>query len=218
MSDIDRFERAIEKLLSDQSPREEALGLEPEELDMLRVAQLVRGTQQAPPRPEFVEELYDRLFSEPRRVSRRTAFFSGLGALAAGVLGGFGIDRAVNSSSSSQATGGRWKFPLVHDGKGTWIAVANQSELPAGAVKAFTARSVQGFLINDGTDIYAMSRICTHMGCLLNFEKQKQKLVCPCHGAEFNLQGQMERYPSPLRDLPPVKWRKRGDVIEVYGA
>jgi Rieske Fe-S protein len=41
-------------------------------------------------------------------------------------------------------------------------------------------------LFRSSTDkVYALSRICTHQGCEVNFEKAGNKLVCPCHGANY---------------------------------
>ena len=220
MTEEDRFERAIEKLMADQSPRQEAAKLGDEDREMLRMAQLMRGSQQAEPRPEFVEELHSRLFPAEHRVSRRAAFFSGIGTLAAGILGGIGIDHVINSENGSggeQAFTSTWKNDLVREGKGRWIPVAHKSEVPVGAVLPFAAGSVQGFLINDGVRIHALSRICTHMGCALTFEKNKQRFLCPCHGAEFTLKGKMAHYPVPLKNLPKIYVREQGDIVEAYG-
>jgi len=45
MSKAKRFDRALEKLLADRSPRREASNLDREEQHMLRVAQLLRGSR-----------------------------------------------------------------------------------------------------------------------------------------------------------------------------
>jgi Rieske Fe-S protein len=51
------------------------------------------------------------------------------------------------------------------------------------------------FKANDGTDailfktkdekVYALSRICTHEGCSVDFDLAQNKLICPCHGATY---------------------------------
>jgi Rieske Fe-S protein len=149
-----------------------------------------------------------------RRISRRTAFVSGISALAAGVLGGLGIDRFIRSDSSNPTT------PAYNGGK--WFAVAQTAEVPEGAVRPFTAGEIKGFLINSKGNYRALSRICTHMGCVLKFNSEGQAFVCPCHGARFGMQGQYvsgpPRYTYPLRPLPPIEVRQNGDTIEVRGA
>lgn len=215
MSDTERFDRAIEDLLSDRSPRADARGLDPDEQRMLRMAQLLRGSRTQEPDPGFVARLHEEVFPEPVKVSRRTAFFTGLGALAAGLVGGFGLDRATQGASSVA-----WE-PLV--GKnGRWMRVASVADVPEGAIHPFTAGAVQGFLIHKNGRLRAMSRICTHMGCALNANQQEGSLVCPCHGAEFDLNGRVNygpgKYNHQLPPLPPLNVRVSGDSIEVWGA
>lgn len=216
MSDIDRFDRAIEELLADRSPHADAERLDPEEQRMLRMAQMLRGSQSGEPDPEFVDRLHGELFPAPVKVSRRTAFLTGLGALAAGIVGGFGLERAAQPSASPAA----W-VPLV--GKnGKWTRVAALADVPEGAIHPFVAGGVQGFLIHKDGKLRAMSRICTHMGCALNANPAEKTLVCPCHGAEFDLNGRLrygpKQYNQKLPPLPPLKVRVTGEAVEVWGA
>jgi nitrite reductase/ring-hydroxylating ferredoxin subunit len=44
------------------------------------------------------------------------------------------------------------------------------------------------FLIKDATGIYAMTTICTHMGCAVGVPVGSQ-ITCPCHGSQYNLNG-----------------------------
>ena len=215
MNSPDRLDAAIEKLLAEESPRAELVGLNDEELRMLQMAQLLRGSREASPRPEFVSQLRDQLLPQPRRISRRTAFLSGFGALAAGLLAGVGLDRATNQPAPPEPS-----QPLVEANNGRWIPVAQVAEVPHGAIRPFTAGAVQGFLINRNGQYRALSRICTHMGCSLSFQRAKQSLVCPCHGAEFNLAGHStirpRGYDEPLPSLPTLSVRVNGSAVEVW--
>jgi nitrite reductase/ring-hydroxylating ferredoxin subunit len=218
MSDSpERLDRALEALLADQSPRPKAGALSPEELEMLRVAQLLRGSRHEGPSEEFVEQLHGKIFPGQRRVSRRTAFLSGLGALAAGIVGGVGIDRLAEGGRSSNQP-----YALVDPKRGQWMSVATTADVQEGAVHPFTAGSVRGFLVNRGGHIYAVSGICTHMGCGLNFNARERTFLCPCHGAEFDLDGKSlygpGGYKTPLPELPWPNVRINGKSIEVFGA
>ncbi|GAC1331591.1 MAG: Rieske (2Fe-2S) protein [Chloroflexota bacterium] len=218
MSDPERFNDAVEALLADRSPSEIARDLDPDDQQMLRMAQLIRGSQSSHVRAGFVDSLRDRIApAAPRRLSRRAAFFSGAGALAAGLLAGIGIDRSTRNTGTSTASGS------LRPSAGQWFHVADVADLPDGAVRSFTAGAVQGYLVNRAGNVRALSRICTHMGCALNFKRNEQSFSCPCHGAEFDIRGQYrygpgKRYAEGLPDLPAIDVRINGRAIEVFGA
>ncbi len=55
------------------------------------------------------------------------------------------------------------------------------------------------FILFDGPDgPWAVSRICTHLGCRLNFSEQENLLICPCHQSRFTVQG--KRISGPAKD------------------
>lgn len=218
----DDFDRALERVMADRSPLEEIEHLDDEERAMLRMAQTLRGSAGSTVRQGFVDDLHDRLFPPPIRISRRTAFLGGLGTLAAGLVAGLGLDRLTSRTPRTRLAAATpvagLPTELVGPG-GHWAVVAQLDELPRGAVRPFAAGSIRGFLINDGGNVRAMSRICTHMGCVLDFAKVEQTLICPCHGAQFTMQGsqvQTDYYPISLPPLPAVKVRTRGRHVEVW--
>lgn len=147
------------------------------------------------------------------RVSRRTAVLSTLGVLTAGVLAGFGLDRLDRGSSREQAS-------LVEPEHGQWVGVASVAEVPNGVIRPFSAGAVQGFLINRGGSYRALSRLCTHMGCTLGFDRRGSAFVCPCHGAEFALDGRQRFGASQFRltlpPLPEISVRVQGDSVQVW--
>ncbi len=213
MSDMERFHQALEQLLADRSPAPDLPALDEKEQRMMRVAQLLRGSTAPAPRSDFITHLRHRIVPGRQRVSRRGAFLSALGTLAAGIAAGFGVDHALHSSPTTL------RQPLV-DGKGHWMPIAHLADLPEGAIKAFTAGAVQGFLIHRGGQVRALSRVCTHMGCLLRFSADEPAFVCPCHGAEFNLHGDLRygpnTYGQPLPPLPSIEVRVKDQSIEVW--
>lgn len=221
MTDSEHFDQAIDQVSQDRSPKAEASSLTEDERRMLQMAQLLRGSSvETGPIEEFSTRLEERLRrSGSKGVSRRTAVVSGLGALAAGVAAGFGLDRGF--AGSTQPDGYPKPPPLVGS-SGRWTHVATLADLPEGAVKSFTAGAVAGFLIHRHGQIKAVSGVCTHMGCLLSYEGAKDGLVCPCHGAEFELGGRLRRYPGHdrtwLPPLPRLDVRLEGDSVQVWTA
>ena len=43
----------------------------------------------------------------------------------------------------------------------------------------------------------ALSLICTHMGCTVNYDQSSESFKCPCHGSEYNVDGQVTQGPAP---------------------
>lgn len=44
------------------------------------------------------------------------------------------------------------------------------------------------FLIRDAAGIYAMSAVCTHLGCTVG-PPASSRITCPCHGSVYDLNG-----------------------------
>ncbi len=66
----------------------------------------------------------------------------------------------------------------------------------------------------ESKSIRVYSASCTHLGCKINSEKEKQ-LICPCHGSKFNFDGDPVVGPAvkPLRQLKLHKDKKSGEMI-----
>jgi 3-phenylpropionate/trans-cinnamate dioxygenase ferredoxin reductase subunit len=55
------------------------------------------------------------------------------------------------------------------------------------------------FRDDDGA-LHAVSAVCTHMGCLVDFNAEERTWDCPCHGSRFGVDGQVIKGPAK-RDL-----------------
>jgi cytochrome b6-f complex iron-sulfur subunit len=60
----------------------------------------------------------------------------------------------------------------------------------------FVARVQEGF--------YALSAVCTHLGCLSTWKADTGEIVCPCHGSTFRRDGTVTSGPAP----EPLPWLK----------
>lgn len=45
--------------------------------------------------------------------------------------------------------------------------------------------------------MYALSTVCTHLGCIPNWMPADQKFKCPCHGSGFRMSGMNFEGPAP---------------------
>jgi len=54
------------------------------------------------------------------------------------------------------------------------------------------------------TEFRAFAGTCTHLDCIVEFQKDKQRIWCNCHNGDYNLQGQVVAGPPP-KPLEPFK-------------
>ena len=45
---------------------------------------------------------------------------------------------------------------------------------------------------------FAINAVCTHLGCVVPWNKASNKFMCPCHGSQYNADGMVIRGPAPL--------------------
>ena len=82
---------------------------------------------------------------------------------------------------------------------------------------AFRSGAIEGFLLRSGEEVKALSAVCTHMGCILNYSKFRDRFECPCHGAPFEKDGQpSDQYRAPLPRLPSLQVRVEKGQVQVY--
>lgn len=62
----------------------------------------------------------------------------------------------------------------------------------------------------------AFSRRCPHLGCRLNFDPERELIVCPCHQSKFTISGKFLSGPAK-RDLESLTVQKveRGFQVEI---
>ncbi len=44
---------------------------------------------------------------------------------------------------------------------------------------------------------YALNAVCTHLGCVVPWNKAAGKFMCPCHGSQYDSTGKVIRGPAP---------------------
>jgi cytochrome b6-f complex iron-sulfur subunit len=44
---------------------------------------------------------------------------------------------------------------------------------------------------------YGINAVCTHLGCVVPWNGNENKFICPCHGSQYNNEGKVVRGPAP---------------------
>ena len=79
------------------------------------------------------------------------------------------------------------------------------AEVREGEAKFFEYAGSSAVLVRKrGGDLVAYSAVCTHLGCIVQWEKEKQDFLCPCHGGHYSVDGAVTAGPppKPLKKLP----------------
>lgn len=66
----------------------------------------------------------------------------------------------------------------------------------------------------DATRVVALSAVCTHMRCILNYDRERKGLRCPCHDGRFDLNGNVISG-LPQRSLPGYEVQTRAGEVFV---
>ena len=254
----DRFDRYLDALLGGERPSPDDVA-DRDEAEMARLAAELSAAvdpDEGGPDPAFLDQLRLRMrqadqgiesvqtplpmrpgLGSPHsrlRVTRRQVLQAGIvgaAGLAAGAAGAI-ILRPNEPDREWIWDDGRG---LIGDDAGEWVAVARVDEVRAGSAVRFSTPAFDGYVVNDGGTIRALSSVCTHMGCTLQFRPEWSDLRCPCHAASFDLKGELangrdrwrqtggyrgdERaYPIDLPDLVRPEIRIEGDEVQVWTA
>ncbi len=223
-----RFDRYLDSLIAGGRPSPDDIG-DRDEAEMARLAAEISAAADpdgGAPDPAFVDQLRLRMRAADDgiaavrvpppvrpglggisrvRISRRQL-------LAGSVIGAAGIAAGGLAASVLRPPDGQPRDPIWDDGSdlisgaGEWVEVATMADLPPGGAVRFSTTAFDGFVVNDGGEIRALSSVCTHMGCTLRFRQGWQDLRCPCHGASFDLKGQL----ANSRD----RWREQGGYAD----
>jgi nitrite reductase/ring-hydroxylating ferredoxin subunit len=87
------------------------------------------------------------------------------------------------------------------------LAVAAADEIAVGGVKIFSYPTADDpcILVRTGNESYvAYSQKCTHLSCAVYYEKEMNRLECPCHQGFFSITDGSVIQGPPQRSLPRV--------------
>jgi cytochrome b6-f complex iron-sulfur subunit len=87
---------------------------------------------------------------------------------------------------------------------GEKVEVGFAPEIPEGKGKLFPYKNRSALVIHAPSGFVAFSALCSHEECVVSWDESKQRIICPCHGATFDLQGNVLSGPPP-KPLSPLR-------------
>jgi nitrite reductase/ring-hydroxylating ferredoxin subunit len=90
------------------------------------------------------------------------------------------------------------------------------SEIKEGTMKAQTVEGREIVVCRSKDGIYALDNICSHAYARLNEGRLRgTRLICPMHGASFDIRDGRALGPPAVQPLPTHPLRVSGDHVEI---
>jgi cytochrome b6-f complex iron-sulfur subunit len=157
-----------------------------------------------PPKPDYAKKPpvragAARAGGKPATEERRGVLFM-LGVMVGTALG-VGFTSLAATLSMWTLGLARFMFPNIITEPPSRFKVGLPADFPFGQVsekfKASSGVWIVNGEYNGQREIYALSTICTHLGCTPNWLEAEQKFKCPCHGSGFYKDGVNFEGPAP---------------------
>jgi cytochrome b6-f complex iron-sulfur subunit len=85
--------------------------------------------------------------------------------------------------------------------------------ISVGGAKEIVLGNTPAIIINvPDKGFVAVSRVCTHLGCLVQYDKKEKRLLCPCHAGVFDLEGKVLSGPPP-KPLETIPLKVEGGIL-----
>lgn len=98
-------------------------------------------------------------------------------------------------------------------GGGGRVLAGSLTDIPGGTGKVVAMGSKPVIVTNTEAGVTAFSAVCTHLGCIVDYDATVRQIVCPCHDGHFNATTGVVISGPPPRPLPPVATAIEGDQI-----
>jgi cytochrome b6-f complex iron-sulfur subunit len=98
----------------------------------------------------------------------------------------------------------RFLAPVAGAGEGEQVKIP-RAAVAAGAAHFFQFRGKPAVVLQSRPGEYqALSAVCTHLGCVVQWQEGKGEFLCPCHAGRFSPTGAVlgGPPPRPLETLP----------------
>jgi cytochrome b6-f complex iron-sulfur subunit len=91
-----------------------------------------------------------------------------------------------------------FSFPRFKEGEfGGILSFGPVGNLPAPGSAPENFPKVKLWLSNTEEGVLALYKVCPHLGCLYSWNDQEFKFICPCHGSQYENDGDYISGPAP---------------------
>ena len=81
----------------------------------------------------------------------------------------------------------------------TQFKAGHLQDYPEGTIKFDEEH--RAYIVGGQGGVFALSAVCTHLGCITRYHADEGVISCPCHGSRFDPEGNVVHGPAP-RSLP----------------
>ena len=141
----------------------------------------------------------NNLVPPPKRRKFLMVMLGGVGALLAAAAG-WPILRLLSPAAGGDSAG---------------QATIDRKQVQPGSAHFFQFRGRPAVVLQPSPGKFiALSAVCTHLGCIVQWQKDKEEFLCPCHGGLYTEDGAVISGPPP-RPLESFPVALKGDQIMV---
>ncbi len=89
-------------------------------------------------------------------------------------------------------------YPRFKEGEfGGIFTFGSIADLPEKLTSPENFPKVKLWLVNTDEGVQALYKVCPHLGCLYGWNDQEFKFICPCHGSQYEYDGDYISGPAP---------------------
>ena len=88
-------------------------------------------------------------------------------------------------------------FPRFKEGEFGGKFTLRAADLPPIGADPLANTRGKFWIIRTEEGVRAIYKVCTHLGCLYNWQGNEDKFICPCHGSQFTRESIWIQGPAP---------------------
>ncbi len=116
---------------------------------------------------------------------------------------------------------------ITNKSEGQWIEVGGLDDFEEGTFSqiilefpiqdgwAYATQKMLAYVRRQGDALFALSAVCTHLGCNVRWEEERGEFVCPCHAGVYDKEGKNIAGPPP-HPLPKLPIKVEDGTVLVY--